>query len=895
MKTPLLCGRVSWTLAGSLLLIALLTSVAGAQAAFNFSPGGFTAANVCASSSPGACQILTNTSTSPSDNLPSVIPGGILRLNSAAPNQHGSAWYYVPQPLSTGFTTAFQFTISGSGDGLAFVIQGDPAGTAAIGFTGDGQNMSYGNYDLSAATGPNRAILNSLAVELDTYQNYPDYGDPDANHIAVQSCGPNTPSALVPNSADHTYICANSQLAKLALKSLSGVSLADGRTHTITVNYLPPGNCVSACNNFSVYLDSALVLQITLNLSQQLALDGNGAAYIGFTSSTGAAVENNDIVSWSFSQLPLAPITITQPLQTTTTTFNFTPTLSAAIDYSQSGVDPTATQTFMQSTVQAISNQQFLDLVANTPFQGSTCLSQDLGQGVLSCVTTTVLCTNAASSTPAGANCTPPGGAPSTIGASNTFTADQTQKPITAPGYLMGKDTALSCTAAQDNSCKGLINIFTSIVGDPTVSGKTKNFNSILIPVQGVPGPATFATPAPLLTNSWVNQPVTVSFTSSEAVPGTNHNSYSTLPTVTGINYSATGANPVAPGVITGATGSIVIPAANEGTTTLTFYGTDSSFTNEAIVTNSTDSTGHKVVATSLPTLTINTDTTKPTVNCIAPAAVWQMNDVSVPCTASDNPTGSGLANAAQSSFSVSTSVPAGTETSGATIAPVTVFDVAGNATTQGPFGPFLVDKKAPVIGGLTISPAAPVQGQAVTASYNCADGGSGVVLCGPSGSSTIAATASTGTLTSAADGSVGTHTFLVNARDLAGNVSAPVSVSYTVSALPQLSVNPSSIAFGTVKWFSLTVKTITVQNTGTLPVVFQSVKLTQTESDGGRGRQFLMLNGCGSQLAVGASCSVKIAFVASEVVSAAGTVTFVDNAQGAPQTVQITGTVVKR
>ena len=55
------------------------------------------------------------------------------------------------------------------------------------------------------------------------------------------------------------------------------------------------------------------------------------------------------------------------------------------------------------------------------------------------------------------------------------------------------------------------------------------------------------------------------------------------------------------------------------------------------------------------------------------------------------------------------------------------------------------------------------------------------------------------------------------------------------------------------------------------------------------------MLNLCGSKLAAGKSCTVVIGFVADEIVGAAGTVTFVDNAAGSPQQVQISGNVVQR
>ena len=148
---------------------------------------------LCANSNtpPPACQVLTNSSPS----QPKVISGGILRLTTANTNQRGSAWYKTHQPLASGFTTAFQFQISSTNscfscsfpaDGLAVVIQNDPSGTGALGYTGNGQNLAYGNNDISTASGPGAAILNSLAIELDTQQNS-NYSDPDGNHIAPPS------------------------------------------------------------------------------------------------------------------------------------------------------------------------------------------------------------------------------------------------------------------------------------------------------------------------------------------------------------------------------------------------------------------------------------------------------------------------------------------------------------------------------------------------------------------------------------------------------------------------------------------------------------------------------------------------------------------------------------
>ena len=821
----------------TLTFFALAGLLAGSQFAvqasaqsFNIPAGGFTTSNVCANSSApaAACQVLTNGAP----NRPQVASGGVLRLTTATQNQHGSVWFKLQQPLSTGFTTAFQFQISRTNscsscsfpaDGLALVIQNDPAGTGAIGYTGNGQNMAYGNNDVSTASGPGAAIRNSLAIELDTFQNT-NFGDPDGNHVAVQSCGPNNGSTLTPNSADHNYACPDGNLAKLALQSLpAGMSLTDGLAHTITVNYLPPGTCTNSCNNLSVYFDSTLVLQTTVDITKQLNLTGGSSAYLGFTAATGAFVENNDIVSWSFSQWPLAPITITQPVQPTVTNFNYTSNLSAVTDYSQSGLPASSFQgLFMQGTVTAITDQQFADLVANTPFQGSTCQHQDTGNGTFSCVTTTDLCTTPTNSVPTGANCLTTGTTPLIV-VSNTYDLDPAQKPVIAPGYIMGKDNALSCGANADNTCKGLVSIFTSINGDRmTSSGGTNNFNSVLIPIVGGVQPSTSITTNPTLNAGWTNGNVTVNFNGTEIVPGNNTGAPSTLPTVTSINYKLTGPNLPSPpsGTITGATGSINLPVTTEGTTTIAYAATDSSNVVETVVTNSGNN-----VSSSTPSFIIKVDLTPPTLTCTPPPPAWQATDVIVPCMATDS--GSGVAG--PTSFNVQTNVPSGMETNSATIAPVTVKDIAGNTSApqpvQGSFGPFEVDKAAPVITTPTILPASPVFGQSLTATYSCADGGSGVVLCGPAGSQRIPPTMNTGSIVAAVDSTVGAHNFTVNAQDLVGNVSPASMASYTVSkastttTITSISPNPALPGKPAAISVSVTGSTNVTAPTGTMTV----------------------------------------------------------------------------
>jgi hypothetical protein len=89
-------------------------------------------------------------------------------------------------------------------------------------------------------------------------------------------------------------------------------------------------------------------------------------------------------------------------------------------------------------------------------------------------------------------------------------------------------------------------------------------------------------------------------------------------------------------------------------------------------------------------------DAIAPQVSCSAVDDGWHGSDVTIACTASDF--GSGLANAANASFNLTTHVPAGTETANAVTDSRQVCDNAGNCTTAGPFTENKVDKKAPTV-----------------------------------------------------------------------------------------------------------------------------------------------------------------------------------------------------
>lgn len=162
-------------------------------------------------------------------------------------------------------------------------------------------------------------------------------------------------------------------------------------------------------------------------------------------------------------------------------------------------------------------------------------------------------------------------------------------------------------------------------------------------------------------------------------------------------------------------------------------------------------------------------DTTPPTIDCSAPDGAWHADNVTVECTASDAV--AGLADPADASFTLTTTVADGQEDAAASTGTREVCDGRGNCATAGPVTGHKVDRRAPSID--LVSPAARTYtlGESLSTSYACEDGGSGVAEC-------------VGTLPHGAPlptGEVGTFTFEVAASDVVGNASQS-STDYTVS-----------------------------------------------------------------------------------------------------------------
>ena len=282
--------------------------------------------------------------------------------------------------------------------------------------------------------------------------------------------------------------------------------------------------------------------------------------------------------------------------------------------------------------------------------------------------------------------------------------------------------------------------------------------------------------------NLWATQ-VGLTYEAQDLAPPTTTASLSPAPTVFGwnntdvlvtlsatdsgsagvrrITYSTSGAQTIPSTVVNGSTASFTLSA--QGTTVVSFFAQDNWGNVE-----------------STKTTTVRIDKVAPTVTCGTADGVWHATDVSIACTAGDGL--SGLANPADASFSLSTSVPAETETSNACTNTHAVLDRAGNSTTGGPVCGNMVDKKAPTIAITTpVGGAIYLLNESVPASYACVDGGSGLASC--------AGNVANGTGIDTT--SVGNKTFTVTGTDNVGNVRA-LTVPYIVTYKICLQYDPT-------------------------------------------------------------------------------------------------------
>jgi hypothetical protein len=186
--------------------------------------------------------------------------GHQLRLTPAEPDQRGSA-FTKRKVLDSGrsFKTRFRISLhDGSGDGMAFLINGK--GKGALGDGGGG--LGYGGIDPS------------VAVEIDTY---PNKGESPIPHLAVTKGGdPGNELA----SFDFPYP-------------------VNEHDTTVWVDYVKKSKRLKVFAAETLEKPGAPFINVKANLGR---IFDRKPARVGFTASTGGAWQAHDVVSWKFKQ-----------------------------------------------------------------------------------------------------------------------------------------------------------------------------------------------------------------------------------------------------------------------------------------------------------------------------------------------------------------------------------------------------------------------------------------------------------------------------------------------------------------------------------------------------------------------------------------------------------------
>lgn len=203
--------------------------------------------------------------------------GNVLRVTPATFSQSGSAFSTSTVSLASNasFSTFFQFRFTNPGgahdgqglgaDGLVFVVQ-----TVGNNVGGAGGGIGY------------FGINNSVGIEFDTWNN---------------GGGDNF-------SSNHIGIDVNGSVSSVVLAEVTEADMNGGDTWNAWVDYNSATQLLEARLTRSATRPTTATLSHTLNLASIL---GTTNAYVGFTSGTGAAFANHDVLSWTLEDR-FAPI-----------------------------------------------------------------------------------------------------------------------------------------------------------------------------------------------------------------------------------------------------------------------------------------------------------------------------------------------------------------------------------------------------------------------------------------------------------------------------------------------------------------------------------------------------------------------------------------------------------
>lgn len=192
----------------------------------------------------------------------SVLPGNTgVQLTANTGYQAGWAYYNTKFDLSRKDSLCYKVYLGntdGGGDGMTFIMHNDPRGFSARGCSGEA--LGYGSHPNGIGSecgfGTRSAILRSIAIEFDTYQNT-NQGDPADDHLAYLENG----------NMYHQ-------------SSYATTNLENGVEREFKIVWTPTTKTID------IFLDGIKVISRVRNLD---SLMGSTEVYWGFSASTGGA------------------------------------------------------------------------------------------------------------------------------------------------------------------------------------------------------------------------------------------------------------------------------------------------------------------------------------------------------------------------------------------------------------------------------------------------------------------------------------------------------------------------------------------------------------------------------------------------------------------------------
>jgi len=196
--------------------------------------------------------------------------GNVLRVTPATFSQAGSVYSTTAVSLAANvsFSTAFQFRFTNPGgacdgqgcgaDGLVFVVQ-----TNSNNVGGLGGGIGYAG------------VLNSVGIEFDTWNN----------------------GAIDGNSSNHVGIDVGGSVDSLVRAEVTEADMNNGAIWNAWVDYNGVTDLLEVRLSESSTRPASAILSMTRDLVTDL---GTTNAFVGFSSGTGAAFANHDVLSWTF-------------------------------------------------------------------------------------------------------------------------------------------------------------------------------------------------------------------------------------------------------------------------------------------------------------------------------------------------------------------------------------------------------------------------------------------------------------------------------------------------------------------------------------------------------------------------------------------------------------------